>query len=272
MTLVLTQQLETTLPIDVQGVTPNRLSGLSTKEIAELSVWHGRRQLALGEMFHLSGDVDDSETIVWDGNLTSVHSIGAGMDGGRMEIQSDVGRHVGAQMSSGEISVRGNASDYLGVEMTGGLIRVQGNAGNDVGGIYPGSKMGMNRGAILIDGDVGKGLGQSMRRGTIAVGGSAKKLAGWNMLAGTICIMGRCGAHPGAGMLRGTLVLAGGLEETLLPTFRSGGYYPVPVLKMIANWLRRHSFACETSVLEENFQQYDGDYLRGGRGEVFVKA
>ena len=90
MPLVLTQQLETTLPIDVQGVTPKRIQGLTVKEIAKITVWHGRNLRALGELFKLTGDADDSQTIVWDGQLSSVHSIGAGVFLFEVQQPSDI--------------------------------------------------------------------------------------------------------------------------------------------------------------------------------------
>jgi formylmethanofuran dehydrogenase subunit C len=271
MALVLTQQAETAIPIEVPGITPDQLKESSTTQIAKLPIWHGRNKLDLAELFQISGSMDDSLTMVWEGNLRPVHRIGLGMSDGKMIVEADAGRHVGSQMSGGEITIKGNASDYLGVEMTGGRIRVSGNAGDLVGGHYPGSKIGMNRGTILIAGDVGKGAGQSMRRGTIAIGGTAGELAGWNIRAGTILVFGKCGAHVGTGMIRGTIVLAGGQEQPLLPTFRTGGCYPVPILKLLQTWLTEQKFHGDLSVLQSAYRQFDGDLLAGGRGEVFVR-
>jgi len=272
MALVLTQQVETTIPIEVQGITPDRLQGKSSQQIAQLPIWHGRKKLDLGELFQISGTLDDSMKLIWDGNLRPVHWIGSGMSSGKIQIESDAGRHVGSQMSGGEISVKGDVSDFLGVEMTGGQIRVAGNAGDLVGGNNPGSKFGMNRGSILIDGDAGNGAGQSMRRGTIAIGGTAGELTGWNMLAGTILVFGTCGPNAGAGMTRGTIVLGGGQNQPQLPTFRPGGFYPVPVLNMMSKWLKQQGFRFDATILESPFQEFDGDLLYGGRGEVFVRA
>lgn len=271
MALVLTQQAETTLPIEVHGVTPERLAGLTNKQISELPVWHGRQQIPLGEIFQVAGAIDDSLTLVWRGNLTPVHGIGAGMNRGTIRIESDTGRHVGSQMSGGRIFAKGDVSDFLGAEMTGGQIRVTGNAGDLVGGNFPGSKQGMNRGTILIDGDAGKGVGQAMRRGTIAIGGSAGELVGWDMRAGTIMVFGSCGANLGAGMVRGTIVIGEPGTNSLLPTFRLGGRYRVPILVMISNWLSQQAFEFDSTILESALQQYDGDQLCGGRGEVFVR-
>jgi len=272
MALVLCQQVETNIPIEVNGITPDRLSGKSNAEIAQLTIQHGRNEIKLGEVFKVTGLMDESMALVFDGHLLGVHGIGAGQSRGTIQIETDAGRHVGCQMSGGNLCAKGNVSDYLGVEMTGGSISVTGHAGDCVGGHLPGSKFGMNRGSILIGGNVGKGLGQAMRRGTIAVGGTAGELAGWNMLAGTIIVFGTCDANVGAGMKRGTIVLAGGVASQLLPTFAKGGSYPVPVLKMLARWLEQKNFPGDVDRLRSTFEVFDGDMLNGGRGELFVAS
>ena len=65
MTLVLTQQVETTIPIEVQGITPDRFKDNSNEEIAKLPIWHGRKKLELGEIFKVSGKPTESMTMVW---------------------------------------------------------------------------------------------------------------------------------------------------------------------------------------------------------------
>ncbi len=284
MALIVCQQVETTIPIEVAGITPDALSGKSNKQIAKLPIRHGRHELELGELFKVSGSLSDSPvessndsakaspTIVFDGILEPVHWIGSGLKSGTIQIETPAGRHIGSQMSGGRIMCKSNVSDYLGVEMTGGSITVAGDAGDCVGGHYQGSKFGMNRGSILISGNVGKGLGQAMRRGTIAVGGHAGELVGWNMLAGTIIILGTVGEHVGASMKRGTIVIAGSTAPQLLPTFSSGGSYPVPVLAMLANWLEQQEFPHDVSCLRSKYHEFNGDHLNGGRGELMVRA
>lgn len=270
MSLVLSQQVETKIPIEVIGITPDRLNGKPIVEVEKLPVWHGRQKLDVAELFKVSAIDDDANSIVFEGNLASVHSIGDGMKSGTICIESDAGCRVGSQMSGGEIIANGSVSDFPGVEMTGGMIRVAGDAGNSVGGSRPGSKIGMNRGTILVSGNVGKGAGQGLRRGTLVIGGDADELLGWNMLAGTIVVFGQCGPHVGAEMTRGSIVLAGGNIHPLLPTFSSGGKFPVPVLPMIAKWLRDQEFVFENKALDSPFEMFHGDWLKGGRGEVFV--
>lgn len=259
------------LPIEVAGIIPSRLVGKTTSEIAKEKIRFGRNVVELGELFRISGKIDETKTINWTGDLNSVHHLGAGLDSGTMQIKSSTGRHVGAKMSGGQIEVSGDVSDFLGVEMTGGTIRVHGSAGDCVGGNYNGSKFGMNRGEILIDGNAGRGCGQAMRRGLIAVGGKVDRLCGWNMLAGSIVVMGNCGAEVGAGMLRGSIVLAGETGVELLPTFARGGSYSGYVLGLTAKHLKSVGFQSAESLAGFCFTMHHGDCLRGGRGEIFCR-
>ena len=272
MALVVCQQVETKIPIEVPGVTPEALAGKSNLQISKFPIRHGRHEVELGELFKVSGSWGDSMTLVFDGLLKAVHWIGAGQRSGTIQIQSAAGRHVGSQMSGGRIICQSNVSDYIGIEMTGGIITVAGDAGDCAGGHYPGSKFGMNRGSILISGNAGKGLGQAMRRGTIVVAGNAGELAGWNMLAGTIIVLGNCDRHVGASMKRGTIAVAGDCAPQLLPTFTQGGRYRVPILSMLANWLKQQEFGHDVSSLKTEFRQFNGDILSGGRGELLVRA
>ena len=272
MALVVCQQVETKIPIEVIGVTPEALAGKSNQQISKILIRHGRHEVELGQLFRVSGSLGDSMTLVFDGLLDAVHWIGAGQQGGAIQIQSAAGRHVGSQMSGGRIACNSNVSDYLGIEMTGGSITVAGDAGDCAGGHYPGSKFGMNRGSILISGNAGKGLGQAMRRGTIAVAGNTGELAGWNMLAGTIIVLGNCDKHVGAGMKRGMIAVAGTRAPELLPTFNQGGRYRVPILSMLADWLKQQEFNHDVSSLKSEFQEFNGDTLNGGRGELLIRA
>lgn len=272
MALILRQQVETRIPIELQGITPDRLAGLTDAEIAQLQVWHGRNEHSLDQLFQIQGSLENDQTLVLAGDLTAAHWIGAGMQSGKIRVESSCGRHVGSQMRGGEIVIHGNASDFLGVEMTGGSIRVSGNVSDHAGGIYPGSKSGMNRGAIFIEGNAGKGVGQSLRRGTIVVGGNAGELTGWNMKAGTIMVLGECDRHVGAGMTRGTIIIGNGSEENLGPLFARGGVYRVPIIPILANWLKQNSFDFPPELLSSRFHVYSGDQIKGGKGEIFIPA
>ena len=98
MTLVLTQQVETTIPIEVQGITPDRLKDNSNEEIAKLPIWafHGdkdgvcpyERDLALfEEMQELGGNM---KLTTWEGDNHAVSAkMITGADNGVTELSSD---------------------------------------------------------------------------------------------------------------------------------------------------------------------------------------
>lgn len=264
MPLTLTLKSDSRLPIEVDGINPANLRGLSHVEICRLPIFHGNRKIELGDMFELTGTEDGCLRFV--GDLRSVHWIGAKMDEGEIKIVGDVGRHVGSQMVGGAIDVSGDAGDFSGCEMTGGSIRIRGNASDWLGGGYPGTNAAMNGGRIMVDGDAGDGVGSAMRRGMIGVMGDVGKLVGWNMRAGTIFVGGKWGADPGTGMVRGTIILNGNSEASDLPvTFgRSGGFEPVflPVL------LKQHGISL--GDVHTTYDLYCGDVLKGGRGEIFL--
>ena len=56
----------------------------------------------------------------------------------------------------------------------------------------------------------------------------------------------------------------------LVRPFSAGGCYRVPVLTMLANWLKQQRLPNDVSVLNSVFQEFNGDQLNGGRGEVLL--
>jgi len=250
--LSLTLRTESTLPVELPGLTPEAVRGKSLGEVERLSILHGREQLPLGELFAVRGETSDS-LIELTGDLTHVHCLASGMTEGEFHIQGDVG-------------------DSLGAEMRGGLIRVEGNAGNGVGAARPGTTRGMRGGTIVVTGDAGDGVGTKMRRGLIVIGGNAGNLLGHDMLAGTIVVMGGCGAGPGAGMKRGTLCLLGPTTPQLLPSFRYACTSQFAVLELL--WRQLESLGLEATerLVSEELDLVSGDLLSLGRGEIFTPA
>jgi formylmethanofuran dehydrogenase subunit C len=187
MPLRFTLRTKTTIPLEVEGITPDTVRGKSLAEVEKIEIFEGNVKSRLADFFSITGDLSD-DVHEWAGELAGVHWIGAKMQSGRIVIEGDGGRHIGSEMRGGEIYVQGNASDWVGGEMHGGLIHVRGRAGHLIGAAYRGSARGMTRGTILIGGDAGNEIGHSMRRGLIAIGGGIGDLAGINMLAGSIFI------------------------------------------------------------------------------------
>jgi formylmethanofuran dehydrogenase subunit C len=271
MTLQLRYKITSSVPVEVEGITPDTISDKSLAEIEKLEVFQGNYRTCLAEFFDVSGDPGDGR-ILWEGDLAGVHWIGTRMSRGWMRIAGPAGRHLGSEMSGGEIQVDGDASDWVGGEMHGGLIHVHGRAGHLVGSAYRGSARGMTGGTILIDGDVGNEIGHSMRRGLLAVGGQAQDLIGFSMLAGTIFVFGDCGIRHGAGMKRGTLGLFGPHRPPLLPTFRRACRYRPEALSVLLKHLQRLEFQIPESLLTTDVELYHGDLIEGGRGELLLPA
>lgn len=271
MTLQLCLNVESDVPLEVEGILPETVRARTLAEIRQLPVFHGNRRVPLGEFFQVSGDPSD-EQIEWAGDLSGVHWIGAHMTSGSVRICGSAGRHVGSQMLGGSIEVEGDASDWVGAEMAGGLIRIRGAAGHLVGAAYRGSARGMTGGMILVHGKVGNEIGHSMRRGLLAVGGDAADLIGFNMLAGTILVFGDVGIRHGAGMRRGTIGLLGSSATPPLVSYRHACRRRLEILRLLAGSLSAHAFPLAERLWDLVVDLYNGDLIEGGRGELLVRA
>lgn len=270
MAMTLTYPCPSPIPVEFEGITPDRLQGRSLAEIERIDVLCGNRRVPLAELFRVAGDPSDSR-IDLEGDLRGVHRIGAGMTSGELVVHGDAGRHVGAGMSGGTIRVAGDAGDWAGAEMRGGLIHIGGSAGDHAGAAYAGSRRGMTEGTILIAGAAGDGVGRSMRRGLVAIGGGCGESAGFGMIAGTILVFGPCGPYPGAEMRRGTIGLFGPGSPRLLPSFRRAGRFTPLFLRLIEQELTRLGFPLAPGLCGGELALYHGDLLSLGKGEVWVR-
>lgn len=271
MPLVLEYRGQTTIPVEVEGLLPELVQPLSLDEIQRHLIYHGNEQLPLGEMFGISGDPADGQ-MIFEGDLSGVHWIGAGLKSGKIEVRGPAGRHIGSEMTGGEIHVQGDVSDWVGGELHGGLIRIHGSAGHLVGAAYRGSPRGMTGGMILIDGNAGNEIGLTMRRGLIAIGGNSGDCAGFNMIAGTVLIFGESGIRHGAGMRRGTIGLLGPNPPNMLPSFRRSHITRPVFFRHMLLELARREFNFADTLLDTPLWMYSGDHIEMGRGEIFVPA
>ena len=292
MPLNLRLKTDQAIPIDVRGLSIGISRGLDASQIADLMIFKGNRSVPVSECFEISGDAGNDREFVLHGDLSKVHSIGRGINGGSIVAESaKVGRHVGTAMSSGDITVFGNAGDFLGAEMTGGTIQVTGDAGDFVGAALEGGKYGMNRGSIFIEGNAGVGLGKLMRRGMVVVGGDVGEFAAWSMLAGTIVVLGSTLKNAASGIVRGTVVLAGGVagldaveksavgdaDGGLLGVGFSGGNCLEPqIVQFLAHWLKKNcpeslAETVEQKLQRRSFVKYNGAELNQNRAEIFVR-
>jgi formylmethanofuran dehydrogenase subunit C len=227
------------VPLDADVLTPGRLVG----DVASLPLWHGNERVRVGDFFAVSGSGDD---VRLEGDLRRVHGIGAGMTGGRLEIDGDVG-------------------DWAGAGMRGGTLVVHGSAGSHLGGVHAGDRAGMRGGEIVVHGDAGEQAGAGLRRGLIAVGGRAGEAAGLRMLAGTIVALGGLGPRAGAGMRRGSLVTMAPFEP--LATFVFSCVYRPPFLRL---YLRRLQALGLPVPLDGRYARWCGDTVELRRGEILI--
>jgi formylmethanofuran dehydrogenase subunit C len=266
MTLTLTLREPPTVPLETEGLSPDRLAGRRRGEVEELPVWHGNRRARLGDFFAVSGNGDEELRV--EGDLGRVKFLGAGMTAGRLTVAGDAGMHTGAEMRGGELVVEGDVGDFAGTGMRGGRLVVRGSAGQQLGGAPPGVRAGMRGGEIVVQGDAGDQVGAGLRRGLIAVAGRVGDAAGLRMLAGTIVALGRLGAAPAAGMRRGTIVAMS--QVTLLPTFAFACSYRPPFLRLYLRHLRVLGLPLADEQIEGRYARWSGDGLELRRGEVLI--
>ena len=270
MPLTLTYTGQTSVPVEIEGLTPDRCRDKSLSEIEQFEIFHGNRRLPLAEMFRVEGNPAEGR-FDFHGDLSGVHWIGAHMSEGTIHVHGNGGRHIGSEMSGGEIHVEGDAGDWVGGEMHGGTIHVRGRAGHLIGAAYRGSARGMTGGTILIGGDVGNEVGHTMRRGWICIGGAMGDMVGFNMIAGTLFGFGGCGIRPGAGMRRGTIGLFGGEIPQLLPSFRHACRTRPPILPLMFRELGELGFAIDPELIESDFDLFHGDMVALGKGEMLLR-
>jgi formylmethanofuran dehydrogenase subunit C len=270
MSIKLTYRAETSVPVEVEGLTPDWACDKSSAEIERFEIFHGNRKIPLAEMFAVAGDASDKR-IDFEGNLSGVHWIGAHMGTGQIHIHGPGGRHIGSEMRAGRIYVEGDAGGWVGCEMRGGRIHVQGNAGHLVGAAYRGSAKGMTGGIILVDGDAGNEIGLSMQQGIIAIGGAAGDMIGFNLTDGTILVLGESGIRAGAGMHGGAIGMFGPAPPRVLPSFRFDRTAQPEKFKLVLRDLREKGLRIDESRLPADADVYIGDQVESGTGEIYLR-
>ena len=254
-----------TVPLEAEVLSPDVMAGLSNSEIRSLIVYHGKRQLPLGEFFDVEGE--RSPDLVLHGALHKVRWIGKSMSQGSITVHGTVGMHLGAYMSGGRIEVHGNASDWIGGEMKNGFIHIHGNAGGQVGAAYRGSLRGMKNGTIIVEGSAGLEVGMRMRRGTIVIRGPAKDFTGLQMKGGTIILLSGAEIRTGAWMNRGTIISLKPLH--MMPTFASGANMHPGFVSLLAKNLK--PFGVELpGATEGTYRHYNGDLSVSDKGEILI--
>jgi formylmethanofuran dehydrogenase subunit C len=253
-------------PLDLLGITPDRLAKLSAAEVPRLLIHHGNRQEELGQFFDVSGSPSDAE-VVFYGTTNATQNLGAGMATGHLFVFDQAGYHAGAGMSGGRLTLDGGAAGWAGAEMKGGYLEIRGNAGNQVGAAYRGSRRGMTGGTIVARGAAGDEVGLLMRRGVIVVDGECGRFAGASMIAGSLFLLGEVDSGVGAGMKRGTIVTRQPPAE-LPPSFRYSCRYRPSFISLNTALFNRDAFPVNNQWGHADC--YRGDLLCGGKGELLV--
>lgn len=244
VTLSLIRPPDHTLVAD--SIAADRFAGLGETEIAGLPVAHGGRAAKLGDFFQVHGE--RAAVVRLQGDCTRVEAIGAGMAGGELMIEGDVGRD-------------------LGVAMSGGRIDVRGNAGDNTGGALPGAARGMTGGEIIVRGTVGDEAGARMRRGLVVVMRDAGRRMGVGMIAGTVVVFGSVGPGAGRFLKRGSIVACGQIER--LGTFRYACTYEPPHVALLLRYLRaRADLSVADHHVRGRYARYSGDLAELGKGEI----
>ena len=115
MPLRFSLRAKTTVPLEVEGITPDGTRGKSLAEIEKLEIFEGNVKTPLAAFFNVRGDSGDG-VHEWEGDLAGVHWIGTKMEAGKIVVEGNAGRHLGSEMRGGEIHVQGTAGDWVGGE------------------------------------------------------------------------------------------------------------------------------------------------------------
>jgi len=257
------------LDVDFSGILPDRLRGLTTAEIATLSIRVEGRTVPLASRFAISGDAHDG-SLECRGDFGRVHHLAAGMTDGSITVAGDVGHHTAVGMAGGRLTVTGRAGDWLAAGMTGGEVIVGGSVGDNAAAALPGCRHGLEGGRVLVGGDAGVLAGSRMRRGLLVVCGSCGEAAGWEMRAGTL-VTTRTGADAVQGMRRGSLVLLSP-DHPPVAGFSRGRTWTPSFLALLAGALPAGPpWAAVASRLRARpWHQWHGDPLDANRGEILI--
>jgi formylmethanofuran dehydrogenase subunit C len=247
--------------LDLSPLVPQRLSGLSPSQIAQIPIGTTRRPLVVGEVFELSGH--DSDDIRFVGGSDRLDGVATNLSRGRILVEGDVGQRLAFGMRGGDVRIAGSAGPFAASGALGGTITIDGSAGDCAGGAVYGAMYGLSGATLVIKGTAGARLGDRMRRGLI-VAAEAGDEAACRMIAGTI-VTRRVGDHPGFGMRRGTLLVGG--HGRLLPSFVPTGRHRFVMLRLLRRELARLG---QGDFVPDAVDRHAGDVATLGKGEILV--
>jgi formylmethanofuran dehydrogenase subunit C len=268
--LVLQLAAEPDFDLDLSDLLPERIAGASLDAIKRTRLLHGKRRVALGDLFEVDGTPGD--TIAFRGATARLRRIGHGMTAGTILVAGHAGDELGAGMTGGNIRVQGGANDYVGSGMRGGIIEISGRSGNFTGGALPSSALGMRDGVICVGRGSGERAGDRMRRGLLVINGNVGAYCGSSMIAGTIIVTGQTAAGVGTGMRRGSIVLL--KEPAEIPaTFNDCGRYSLAIVALLSRYLRSVNRTAHSRLRAvREVRRFAGDIGCDGQGELLVAA
>lgn len=250
--------------LDLSGLTPDKLAGMTSAEIAKLRVGTSRRPVAAGDVFKITGT--DASNIVFSGGSGRFDRVGTEMTAGRIRVAGDVGARAGRRMAGGLLKIEGKAGVQAGSSMKNGRIEIDGDAGEGVGGPMAGEIHGMSGGLVIVRGKAGDRVGERMRRGVIALLKGCGDHAGLGMIAGTIVATGRVGRYPGHLMKRGSLLFDRKPAE-LSPTFVDCGRVEIAFPALFDRYLMEEGIL-DRPLLGPRPFRFGGDNAVLGKGEI----
>ena len=251
--------------LDVSPLTPDLLADKTHAEIASTLLWYGKKQIAAGEAFAITGI--DTNKIVFDQSTSKIDHIGSGLKTGKITVNGHAGAFLAFNMSNGNITVNGNVADFAASGMAGGLLQINGNVGDYLGAAIIGDRKGMKGGIVIVKGNAGERTGDQMRRGIILIEGNVGTYCASRMLAGTIGVLGNVGEYVGYGMRRGTLILT--KTPKLHATIQDCGTHTLPFLSLMFKSFS--DLPSKFAQMNQNrAQRFAGDISNDGKGEILV--
>ena len=234
--------------VDVEGLTPDRCASLTDRQIAALPITVGGRQAAVGDLFDVRGG--SAARLEFEGDLSRVDGLGAGM-------------------ISGELVVHGDAGDDVGLAMAGGIVRIRGNAGHRLGGPTPGASQGHDRRRDPRR----RQRGRRCRRARAPGAGGDWRLGRRVRRARHDCRdaggLWSVGDHPAEGNKRGSLIALG--DVRVPASYRYACTYEPPFVRLLMTHLvRRHGLAIDPRVRDGHYKRYCGDAGGPGKGEILT--
>ena len=150
--------------INLFGVVPNRLSGLTLAEIQQLTIRIDDGTGELGNWFQVTDGA--RSTVKFAGDFSNCEGLGGGLENGFVQIEGNAGDFLADRMSGGTLNVIGSAGRYACSNLSGGVVTIDGNCGEYAAAALPGATRGMNGGTLVVRGNCDGWLATRMRRGT----------------------------------------------------------------------------------------------------------